>query len=79
MTLCVEADGMVSVSIVDDGVGILAQATQTHHYGMAIMEERARSLGGRLEVMTRPEGGTRIEVYFAPQSRSDTENYRQQA
>ena len=79
VTLCVEADGMVSVSIVDDGVGIQTQATQTHHYGMVIMEERARSLGGRLEVMTRPEGGTRIEVYFAPQNRFNTEHYRQQA
>ncbi|MBT9612680.1 MAG: type IV pili methyl-accepting chemotaxis transducer N-terminal domain-containing protein [Burkholderiales bacterium] len=76
VVLCAEADGMVSVSIEDDGVGINNQLTQTHHYGMAIMEERARGLGGRLEVMSRPEGGTRIEVRFVPHSRSGAELYR---
>ena len=79
VTLCAEADGRVSVSIEDDGVGIDHQATQTHHYGMAIMEERARGLGGRLEVMARPEGGTRIEVRFTPHSRSGAALSRQQA
>ncbi|MEK6663477.1 MAG: histidine kinase [Pseudomonadota bacterium] len=76
VALCAEADGMVSVSIEDDGVGIDNAHAQTHHYGMAIMEERARGLGGRLEVMTRPEGGTRIEVRFVPHSRSSTELHR---
>lgn len=71
--LCTEADDMVSVSIEDDGMGINHQHAQTHHYGMAIMEERARGLGGRLEVMTRPAGGTRIEVRFLPVSRSSVE------
>lgn len=79
VALCAETDGMVSVSIEDDGVGIDHLHAQTHHYGMAIMEERVRGLGGRLEVMTRPEGGTRVEVRFAPHSRSGAESYRRQA
>lgn len=79
VALRAEADGMVSVSIEDDGVGFGKQQAQTHHYGMAIMEERARGLGGRLETMTRPEGGTRLAVRFLPHSRSGAERYRQQA
>ncbi len=71
--LCTEADGMVSVSIEDDGVGIDHQRAQAHRYGMAIMEERARGLRGQLEVMIRPAAGTRIEVRFMPVSRSGTE------
>ena len=69
VALRTEADGMVSVSVEDDGVGIDHQNTQTHHYGMTIMEERARGLGGRLEVMNRPVGGTQVEVRFVPVSR----------
>lgn len=76
VALRAEAEGMASVSIEDDGVGFDNQSAQAHHYGMAIMEERARGLGGRLEVMSRPEGGTRIEVRFAPHSRSRAELHR---
>jgi len=39
------ADGMISVLIDDDGVGIGSRLSETHHYGMSIMQERARSLG----------------------------------
>lgn len=79
VVLSAGADGVVSVSIVDDGVGIAHLTTQRHHYGMAIMEERARSLGGRLAVMARPEGGTHIEICFTPLSQSSPEKFRQQA
>lgn len=79
VALRAEADGMVSISIEDDGVGFGNQTAQTHHYGMAIMEERARGLGGRLEMMTRPEGGARIVVRFVPHCRSGAKLYRQQA
>lgn len=64
-----EAEGRVSVSIEDDGVGIGKMAARTHHYGMAIMEERARGLGGTLEIMPRAQGGTKLEVRFVPVSR----------
>ena len=69
ITLCAEAEGRISVAIDDDGVGIGDNASQTHHYGMAIMEERARGLGGALEMMNRPQGGTKVEVRFVPVSR----------
>ncbi|HQS57652.1 MAG: hypothetical protein B7Y56_08730 [Gallionellales bacterium 35-53-114] len=63
------ADDMVSVIIDDDGVGIAAKQPETHHYGMSIMQERARSLGGTFHVQTRPAGGTRIIFRFHPGTR----------
>lgn len=67
--LCSEAEDRISISVEDDGCGISNKAAQTHHYGMAIMEERARGLGGILEIMNRAQGGTRLEVRFVPVSR----------
>ena len=64
-----EAEGRVSLAIEDDGLGIANKVAQTHHYGMAIMEERARSLGGVLEIMNRMQGGTQLEVRFTPSQR----------
>jgi two-component system nitrate/nitrite sensor histidine kinase NarX len=64
-----EAEDRISIAVADDGVGIANKAAQTHHYGMAIMEERARGLGGILEIMNRPQGGTKVEVRFVPSSR----------
>lgn len=58
----------VAVTIDDDGVGIPPSPLRTHHYGLAIMDERARSLGGELRVLARPEGGTRVELAFVPPS-----------
>ncbi len=78
IVLRVEADGMVGVSVEDDGVGIDHQHTQTHHYGTAIMEERARGLGGHLEMMPRALGGTRVEVRFVPTSRRSPQQLHRQ-
>ena len=67
--LCSAAEGRVSISVDDDGIGISNKIAQTHHYGMAIMEERARGLGGALEILHRVQGGTQLEVRFVPASR----------
>ncbi len=56
----------VSVLIDDDGVGIPDSPEKLNHYGMAIMQERSKNLGGRLSISNRPEGGTRVEFSFAP-------------
>ena len=50
----------------DDGVGIKDAEPPTHHYGLAIMRDRAATLGGTLQVARRAEGGTRVELTFAP-------------
>jgi len=57
-------DDVISVMIDDDGIGLDAKQSEMHHYGMSIMQERARSLGGSFHVQTRAVGGTRILFRF---------------
>ncbi len=59
------AEGRVRLAVEDDGEGIVKPA-DPHHYGMTIMEERARSLNGRLSFEERAEGGTRVTLEFTP-------------
>ena len=56
----------ITVAVEDDGVGIKDTEPPTHHYGLAIMRDRAATLGGTLQVAKRAEGGTRVELKFAP-------------
>lgn len=58
------ADGMITVTIDDDGIGFESRQTETHHYGMSIMHERANSLGGSFHMQTRAVGGTRVVFRF---------------
>jgi two-component system nitrate/nitrite sensor histidine kinase NarX len=58
--------GRIHVSVEDDGIGIKDAEPPTHHYGLAIMRDRATTLGGTLLVARRAEGGTRVELDFAP-------------
>lgn len=60
------ARGTVVVRIDDDGKGFDPQRRPQHHYGIIIMQDRARNLGGEFEVAAGPEGGTRIELSFLP-------------
>ncbi len=59
-----DMDNMISVTIDDNGIGIFPKPQETHHYGMSIMQERARTLGGSLHVQPRAIGGTRILLRF---------------
>lgn len=56
----------LQMSVQDDGVGLkqpaLAGKDSQPHWGMTIMRERARSLGGALEVESPPKGGLRLVV-----------------
>lgn len=61
------ADGNVELAVEDDGAGFAPRGeAQPHHYGLAIMQERARGLGGALTIATPPGGGTRVSVRFDP-------------
>jgi signal transduction histidine kinase len=60
-----EMDGLVSLVLQDNGVGfdvaeILARGASDRGLGLAALYERARMLGGALEISTRKGGGTRI-------------------
>ncbi len=57
--------GAVAAVIQDDGIGIRKTAG-AHHYGMKIMEERARNLGGVLAVEQPATAGTRVTLNFMP-------------
>lgn len=57
--------GKLLVVVEDDGVGLGVPPADAHnHHGLAIMRERARSLGGVLEIGARPGGGTRVSLRF---------------
>ena len=62
------SDGSVSATVTDDGIGI-HQTAGAHHYGMTIMEERAKHLGGQLTVENLPALGTRVTLHFMPHTR----------
>lgn len=66
VTLRCSEDGVVGVSIDDDGVGIDLAARPAHHYGVIIMNDRARELGAQLDIARKPEGGTHVELRFTP-------------
>jgi len=66
VSLEADAGGRITVVVEDDGRGIPPQPQRRHHYGLAIMEERARSLGGDIRMLPAPGGGTRVELVFKP-------------
>jgi signal transduction histidine kinase len=56
--------GRLLVEVVDDGVGFDPGGVQTRsrHLGLTSMEERARELGGKLEVRSAPGQGTTVRL-----------------
>lgn len=54
----------IRLDVTDDGVGLPADAAASggQHLGIMSMRERARHAGGRLRVLPRPEGGTRVRL-----------------
>lgn len=62
---CRQAGGHLWVNIEDNGKGFIpAEAAKDggQRYGLQIMQERAESVGGKLELASQPGKGTRIEV-----------------
>jgi len=71
---CIEAeisyeDHELRIRIRDDGTGmdpaILRQGHRDGHFGLVGMKERAQKVGAHLEVWSRTEAGTEIEVRIA--------------
>jgi PAS domain S-box-containing protein len=53
----------IVLSVVDNGVGIPKSAGPSKGMGFHIMNQRANSVGGRLEVESNKQSGTRITCY----------------
>jgi signal transduction histidine kinase len=77
LTLEASEPGGLVLRIEDNGTGIphpvsaLSDLTHSGHFGLLGMAERARALGGELDITRPPRGGTRIELHapapFTPQ------------
>ena len=57
----------VELLIEDDGCGVTPGFDQRQHHGLNIMQERARSLHGSLQLSPRAPQGTRLLLRFRPE------------
>ena len=64
--IAVDALQSVTVRVSDDGRGFDPLRTPSGHFGVNIMHDRARILGGRIEVDSAPGRGTTITMQFLP-------------
>ena len=69
-------DGQIMVIVKDDGVGFdvrttVREAWCSGHLGIALMKERVRMLNGRLEIRSKPRGGTKV-IILVPNARQKT-------
>ena len=62
------ADDAIEVSVEDDGIGIGEARSPHGHFGLAIMRDRAASVGGSLDIEPRAPRGTRVRMRFRPQT-----------
>lgn len=56
----------ISLAVADDGVGLPHSPEKMNHYGLAIMKERAKHLGGELMLSAAPAGGVLVSFDFIP-------------
>jgi signal transduction histidine kinase len=54
----------IVLSVTDNGVGFQNGLDNAHGLGFHIMNYRARSIGGRLEIESPKQGGTRVACYL---------------
>ena len=65
----------VALKIIDDGSGFDLAAAAGRGLGLISMHERAESVGGKLEMVSRKGAGTRLQVtvpFRTPQQRADS-------
>jgi len=57
-------DGRLVLEVADDGAGFdpADPELRSRRLGLTSMEERARRLGGRLEIRSAPGAGTRVRL-----------------
>ncbi len=56
-------DGQICISVEDDGVGLDGRGVDRRdHFGLDLMRERARLIGGRIELLSRSGSGTTLRL-----------------
>ena len=55
-------DGEASVSVEDDGIGLSQACAEHNHFGLAIIRERAASIGARLSIEAIRPHGVRVHL-----------------
>jgi signal transduction histidine kinase len=53
---------MLRLRVEDDGIGFDPTNVHSRGFGLVVMRERAKAIGGHLQVESVPLGGTLIEV-----------------
>lgn len=69
-------DKDIEISVIDDGVGIGDSKSPENHYGLIIMEDRAKSLGGSIKISNVAVGGTQVSLTFTPEKPVDSDNMK---
>ncbi len=60
----------VRVRVRDNGRGLPDSGQPMDHYGLIIMQDRARTLGGEIRVENRDHGGVHVDLAFVPKARN---------
>ncbi len=66
VSACRSDRGELTLTVMDDGIGIASQQEPPDHYGLTIMHERAARLNGTLSITGGETGGTRVALHFMP-------------
>lgn len=59
-------DNQILMQVADNGQGLPENIERQNHYGLIIMQDRAKSLHGECRVTRRASGGTLVSVRFRP-------------
>lgn len=62
VSLDAASNGKLTLVVDDNGIGLQNNHQKLHHYGLSIMNERTRNLGGELHIGQSPLGGVRVEM-----------------
>jgi len=57
-------EGLIVLSVRDNGKGFDAQTRKPHAFGLMSMKERGRMLGGEVVIESQPGAGTLVRLTF---------------
>jgi len=75
ITVSLQVDGaMGELAVSDNGQGLYESSDHSNGLGLRIMHHRAKQVGGTLNVLQRPEGGTLVKSSFTANSHPPAPN-----